>query len=206
MDVPFVCSLARSMCARDSFRGPAQPSQWSANSQQLPSHPGRGLKQGIDTWLAAQAPVNLTSLQQVSFTRETPPHDLMTKYRPPPHSPPSIDSGMPSAHTNEVTGTHIVQVVSTGPAEEVSFSNKEDPFFHIFALKRKSTRTCDSRFGPRSHANHVPATYRQDACKRSQFEYPTSLSPCSTFSEYVLILDPLHDMTLMSHIPPSESM
>jgi hypothetical protein len=57
---------------------------------------GRELKCGIDTQPTAQPKVILAPTQQVSLTREAPPH-----------SPPGIDSHMPAAHCKEDSESDI---------------------------------------------------------------------------------------------------
>ena len=118
------------------------------NGQPIPNDgAGRGLKHSIDTWLAAQAKVAQAPTQQVFFTRKAPPH-----------SPPSIDSCPSSARSEEVTEAHTVRVISTGQAEEVSVSDKEDPFFQVFAAEKKKHEIRQSRL-PKFHPS-APSTSR----------------------------------------------
>ena len=104
------------------------------NGQQIPNDgTGCRLKHGIDTWLTAQAQVNSTPIQQVSLTHDTPPH-LPTKR----------DSRVPSAHIEEVTEAHIVQIIDD---DDHSDSDDEDPidFFQVFATERKKRESRRSK-------------------------------------------------------------
>ena len=104
------------------------------NGQPIPNDgSGRGLKHGIDTWFAAQAPVTPAPKQQVSFTRETPPH-----------FPTNHANRTSSARIEEITEAHIVQVVDS---EEDPEPDEEHPFdfFQVFAAEKKKRETRRSK-------------------------------------------------------------
>ena len=104
------------------------------NGQQIPNDgTGRGIKHSIDTWLAAQAPIVPATVQQVSFVHETPPHF------PTSHTPRA-----PSARIEEITESHIVEVVDS---EEDPGLDEENPFdfFQVFATEKKKRETRRSK-------------------------------------------------------------
>ena len=104
------------------------------NGQPIPNDgSGRGLKHGIDTWFAVQSPVTPAPKHQVSFTREAPPH-----------FPTNHANRTPSAHIEEITETHIVQVIDS---EEDPEPDEEHPFdfFQVFATEKKKRETRRSK-------------------------------------------------------------
>ena len=115
------------------------------NGQPIPNDgTGRGLKNGIDSWLAAQPQVTPALAQQVAFMREAPPH-----------LPTTFDNHAPSARIEDVMEAHIVQVVSTGQAEEDSDPDDEDALdiFQVFAAEKKKRETRRAKM-PELHASH----------------------------------------------------
>ena len=150
------------------------------NGQPIPnSGSGRGLKHGIDTWLAAQAPVNPTSLQQVSFARDTPPH-----------FPAKHDNRVPSACIEEVTEAHIVQVVDNKGDPD---SDDED-FFQVYATEKKKRDTRRSKLPElqSSTSIHPPST---------STDPPTPVTPGTSVPSSVSIAAPPPTPTIARTVP-----
>ena len=131
------------------------------NGQPIPNDgTGHGLRHGIDTWLAAQPQAQGTPAptQQVSFACEAPPH-----------FPRSFDNRAPAAHIEEVSETHIVQIVGMGQLDSDSDedSDLEGPFdfFQVFATERKKRETRASKMPElrSSTRSSAPITYSAPA-------------------------------------------
>ena len=127
------------------------------NGQPIPNDgTGRGLKHGIDTWLTTQASTNPTS---VSFARESPPH-----------FPAKHDTRMPSARIEEVTESHILQIIS---GEDDSDSDGED-LFQVFAAERRKR---ESRRSKLPELEPLPASTDSLPCASSEVSTPPAAIP-----------------------------
>jgi hypothetical protein len=93
------------------------------NGQQIPNDgTGCRLKHGIDTWLVSQALAAPTSGQPTSFVQEVLPH-----------IPTAHNNCTPSAHIEEVTEAHIIQVINNKGDSD----SDDDDLFEVFATEKK---------------------------------------------------------------------